>query len=41
MYLINKIDNDELIRFINDKYNFKESDIRKLKNTYDKIINLI
>ena len=41
MYLINKIDNDALIRFINDKYNFKESDIRKLKNTYDKIINLI
>ena len=38
MYLINKLDNDELTDFIKEQYGFKDCDIRKLKNTYDKII---
>jgi len=38
MYLINKLDNDELNDFIKEQYDFKDTDIKKLKNTYDKII---
>jgi len=38
MYLINKLDNDELTDFIKEQYDLKDCDIRKLKNTYDKII---
>ena len=40
MYLTHKIDNPEFIKFIEEKYNIRECDQKKLKNTYDKILNL-
>ena len=38
MYLTHKIDEPEFIKFIEEKYNIRECDQKKLKNTYDKII---
>ena len=38
MYLTHKIDDGEFIKFIEEKYNIRECDQKKLKNTYDKII---
>ena len=38
MYLTHKIDNPEFIKFIEEKYNIRECDQKKLRNTYDKII---
>ena len=38
MYLTHKIDDPEFIKFIEEKYNIKECDQKKLRNTYDKII---
>ena len=40
MYLIHKLINNELIEFIKEKYDIKGCDIKKLKNTYDKLIKL-
>ena len=41
MYLTHKIDNPEFIKFIEEKYNIRECDQKKLRNTYDKIIKFI
>jgi hypothetical protein len=38
MYLTHKIDDPEFIKFIEEKYNIRECDQKKLRNTYDKII---
>ena len=38
MYLTHKIDDSEFIKFIEEKYNIREYDQKKFKNTYDKII---
>ena len=38
MYLINKLENINLINFIKEKFDIKECDDRKLKNTYYKLI---
>jgi hypothetical protein len=40
IYLINKLENNELIEFIKEKFDIKECDEKKLKNTYDKIIKI-
>ena len=38
MYLTHKLDDLEFIKFIEEKYNIRECDQKKLRNTYDKII---
>lgn len=38
MYLTHKIDDPEFIKFIEEKYNIRECDQKKLRNTYGKII---
>ena len=38
MYLTHKLDDPEFIKFIEEKYNIRECDQKKLRNTYDKII---
>ena len=38
IYLINKLENIDLINFIKEKFDIKECDDRKLKNTYYKLI---
>jgi len=38
LYLINKLDDKNFINFLKNKYIIHDNDIKKLTNTYNKII---